>query len=451
MNLSDYYKAYYNGHHWRDAVCRMRTASGDKPKTLTYKPDMDRHPPYEKFRRFLMNPSHHAENTDLYVGISYYPNYLKWTAHEELDVHTDRLFYDFDLMPEYSQLSADAKKTSKAVIDAIHGYDTDNECTVTGRERSKAIDKYRKRYNDFIFKEDILKPVYDETMRFITVLQDDLKLHPYLTFSGSCGYHVNLFMPDQELPYIKYVRTMLHHKFKEKLDLIFQDDAVLDAPTRKQRVPYSRNPKSDLYVRPLPTDITYDEMLKVIKHRKYTVDDFSIEDYYANDDFIEALHYLDNKGKAAAIKERERAARIVKNMPKSNPNKIYDGMINITKPEDVMKLLSFPCFKNMEWSDYNNLLLVNLLWNTGIATAEDVQKAMIYYWNDKDINLKPSDTGLKRVIKNKHGKYAPTNNTMKRHEYCTDCKDWRECFRYKLVLSDEYKERINTFKESKDR
>ena len=122
-------------------------------------------------------------------------------------------------------------------------------------------------------------------------------------------------------------------------------------------------------------------------------------------------------------------------------------MINISKPEDVMRLLSFQCFRNMEWSDYNNLLLVNLLWNTNLSTAADVQKAMIIYWKSKGIELKASPQGLKRVEANKNGKYAPTNNTMKRNDYCMGCTDWRKCFRYKLILSDEYKERIHAFKE----
>ena len=447
MNLSDYYKKYYNGHQYRDAVFRMRTATGDKAYPLNYNPAYDTDYPYEKFRKFLTKPQHHISNSDLLVGISWYSNYNTWVSKEAMNVCTDRLFFDFDLMPNYNDLSHEAKSISKSVINAIHGYDTDTESKVTGKDRTKAINKYRRQYQHKIFKEDVLKPVFDEVMRFIKVMEDDLKLHPYLTFSGSSGFHVNFFMPDVKLPYINYVREHLHEIFKKKLNLIFQDDKVLDAATRKQRVPYSRNPKSDLYVRPLPADINYDEMLKLIKRSSYRVDDFTIEDYYVTDEFIDKLKFLNNNGRDAAIKEREKAARLTKNMPKHHGNKKYKGMINITKPEDVMNLLSFQCFKNMEWSDYNNLLLVNLLWNTGIGTAEDIQKAMIYFWNDKGIKLKPSAAGLKRVKSNKHGKYAPTNNTMKKHEYCTGCNDWRECFRYKLILSDEYRNRLHNFKE----
>ena len=317
---------------------------------------------------------------------------------------------------------------------------------ITGKERTKLLNKYRKEYQQLIFKKDFLLPVYEEAMNFIMVLQDDLKLRPYLTFSGASGFHVNLFMPDQKLPYIKYVRTKLHNIFKEKLHLKYQDDKVLDAATRKQRVPYSKNPKSDLYVRPIPSDISYKEMLKIIKPNSYDVADFNMEEYHANTEFIETLHYLDNKGKAAAIKEREIAARNI-NGPKHNSNKIYKGMITISKPEDVMKLLSFQCFKNMEWSDYNNLLLVNLLWNTNLSTSAEVQKAMIIYWKNKGTILNASPQGLRRVEANKSGKYAPTNNTMKRNQYCKECKDWKQCFRYKLVLSDDYKERIHAYRE----
>lgn len=443
MKLSDFYRAYYNGHHFRDVTFRMKTVSGDKVHDLKYNPDVDKLLPYEKFRRFLINPIHNNSNADLMAGISHYPTYLTWNVHDEADVLTDRLFFDLDYKTDES------KAIAKKVINALYGILTvdGKEVKITGKERGKLLTKYRKEYQQLIFKKDLLLPVYDEAMKFIMVLQDDLKLHPYLTFSGSAGFHVNIFMPDQKLPYIRYVRTKLHNIFRDKLHLKYQDKKVLDAATRKQRVPYSKNPKSDLYVRPIPSDISYEEMLKLIKPNSYEITDFNIEDYYANTEFIDMLHYLDNKGKAAAIKEREIAARNV-NVPKYNGNKIYKGMINISKPEDVMKLLSFQCFNNMEWSDYDNLLLVNLLWNTNLSTAADVQKAMIIYWKSKGTILKASPQGLRRVEANKSGKYAPTNNTMKRNQYCKECKDWKQCFRYKLVLSDEYKERIHAYREA---
>ena len=445
MNLSDFYHAYYNGHHFRDVTFRMKTPTSDKVKDLKFHPE-DHHPPYEKFRRFLINKFHHNSNADFMAGISHYPNYLTWASHNAVDVHTDRLFFDFDIKTDESK--AIAKKITNALegTAVIDGKDV----RITGSERDKLLKEYRKEYQQLIFKEDLLLPVYTQTMRFIKLLDDELHLRPYLIMSGSSGFHVNIFMPDQKLPYINHVRTMLHNTFYEKYNFNFMDDKVLDAATRKQRVIYSKNPKSDLYVRPLPADISYDSMLKVIKGKRYDVDDFNIEEYYANSDFIETLHYLDKKGKAAAVHEREIAAKNLKKMPKGNGNKIFKGMIKISNPEDAMQLLSFQCFKHMEWSDYNNLLVVNLLWNTNLSTAEDVQKAMIYFWNAKDVTLKPSAAGLKRVIKNKAGKYAPTNNTMKRNDYCHNCNDWKSCFRYKLVLSDEYRERINAFKERKN-
>ena len=442
-SLSEYYRSYYNGHHFRDVTFRMRTASGVKVHDLKYNPAADHHPPYEKFRRFLINKSHHNNNNaDLMAAISHYPNYQKWESHNILDVVTDRLFFDFDIK------TTESKRIANAVNDVLSGIHPErHDAKVSGSERTKLLSKYRKDYQQLIFKEDLLRPVYDEVMRFISIMEDELHLRPYLTMSGSSGFHCNLFMPDQKLPYINYVRRMLHNTFKDKLQLKYQDDKVLDAATRKQRVPYSKNPKSDLYVRPIPSDISYDDLLKSIKRSNYRIDDFSIEDYYANPEFIETLHYLDNKGKAASVKEREIAAINTKKMPKYKGNKTFKGMIDISRPEDVMQLLSFQCFKGMEWSDYNNLLLVNLLWNTNLRSAEDIQKAMIHFWSSKDVTLKPSAAGLKRVIANKDGKYAPTNNTMKRNEYCHDCNDWKECFRYKLILSDEYRERIHAYRE----
>ena len=435
--LKDFYKSYYNGHQYRDVVYKkIPTVKDDGTAvTLKYNPD-DKKRPYEKFIKFLTSSNHRGSNGSLMATITHYPNYLTYQSNQEEDRLSDRLFFDFDIKTNASKrIAADLNNTYR---------------NVTGRERLRLIDAYRNEYRKLILEDDLILPAYEEVMRFLKVLTDDLKLHPYLTWSGSSGFHVNIFMPDQKLQYINYVRTKLHHVFNDKLNLKYQDDKVLDAMSRKQRVPYSKNPKTALMVLPIAADISYDDLLKTIRNsmkNKYTVDEFHMEEYHANTDFIDMLHYLDNKGKAAAIHEREMAARNTKKMPKANGNKIYKGMINISKPEDVMRLLSFQCFRNMEWSDYNNLLLVNLLWNTNLSTAADVQKAMILYWNDKGIPLKASASGLKRVEANKSGKYAPTNNTMKRNEYCKGCTDWRKCFRYKLILSDEYKERIHAFKE----
>ncbi len=438
--LKEYYRNYYNGHHFREVYyLKMPTVKSKRwlPVALKYNPNMDKMLPYERFNKFLTSKNHRSSNGSLIAAITHYPNYITWTGGNEEDRLTDRLFFDFDLK------TTESKRIAHDLEDTY--------CNVKGKERLRLIAEYRKEYRKLILKDDLLRPVYDEVMNFIMVLQDDLKLHPYLTFSGSSGFHVNIFMPDQKLQYINYVRTKLHNVFKDKLNLKYQDDMVLDAISRKQRVPYSKNPKTELMVMPIPCDISYDDLLKTIKQthksNRFNVDtDFNIEDYYANTDFIDMLHYLDNKGKAVAIKEREIAARNV-NVPKYNGNKIFKGMINISRPEDVMRLLSFQCFRDMEWSDYNNLLLVNLLWNTNLPTAADVQKAMIIYWKSKGTILKASPSGLKRVEANKSGKYAPTNNTMKRNEYCKGCDDWKKCFRYKLILSDEYKERIHAYKE----
>lgn len=440
--LKDFYHSYYNGNHFREVYyLKEPTVKTNKwvAIPLDYNPDVDKMLPYEKFYKHLMR-HRKMGNESLIAAITHYPNFLTWQGKLEEDRLTDRLFFDFDIKPKPSE----AKRI-------LHDLD-DTYCNKTGRERLRLIAKYRKDYRKLILEDDMLRPVYDEVMKFIMVLQDDLKLRPYLTFSGSSGFHVNIFMPDQKLPYINYVRTKLHNVFNDKLNLTYQDDNVLDAISRKQRVPYSKNPKTDLMVMPIPCDISYEELLHTIRHTYKTksvkVDtDFNMEDYYANTEFIDMLHYLDNKGKAAAIKEREIAARNV-NVPKYNGNKIYKGMINISKPEDVMKLLSFQCFNNMEWSDYNNLLLVNLLWNTNLSTADEVQKAMMIYWKSKGTILKASSSGLRRVEANKSGKYAPTNNTMKRNQYCKECKDWKQCFRYKLVLSDDYKERIHAYREA---
>ena len=445
-SLNEYYRNYYNGKHFRHVTHRLLVANGSKTYDLKYNPDSDRNPPYEKFRKTLINPKYRKDG-DLMAGISHYPNYATYTNGNKYDMLTSRLFFDFDMDPDKCKDTTAAEKMRKAkgIVKSMR----DAYGKYTGKELTAVVSKKQKDFRNLIFNKDLLRPVYDETMRFIHELEDGMNLKVYLTLSGSSGFHVNLFMPDQKLPYIEYTRKELHRIFRDKLYLNYQDDNVLDALTRKQRVPYSINPKSNLLVRPIPSDISYDDLLQLIKNNKYTVDDFSMEDYYVTDEFIDMLHYFDNRGKSIAIKKKEEAElwqQKHKNKSNINSGKIFKGQINITKPEDAIKLLSFQCFNQMEYDDYYNLLLVNLLWNTGLPDAESVQKAMIYFWQQKGHDMKLSKSGLKRVAANSQGKYAPTNNTMKKNQLCSECKDWKQCFRYKLYLKPEYKERIQAYK-----
>ena len=445
-SLSDYYRSYYNHNHFRHVTYVTYVPKGQKTHDLKFHPEYDHDLPYEKFRKFLINNKHQKGN--LYAAISYYPNYAAYSNDDKSAMITDRLFFDFDMDKTDNAAANDLMSKIKRLYEHYQILTDDGQIIrCAGKKRDKILNSYRKQYKQLILKEDLLLPVYDEVMRFISELQDGMKLRPYLTLSGSSGFHVNLFMPDQELPYIEYTRKQLHNIFRDKLHLRFQDPNVLDVLSRKQRVPYTLNPKTNLIVQPLPSDISYDEVLKIIDRNSCRPEDFTVEDYYVTDEFIEMLHYFDKRGKAEAVKEKEKQQQWMKKYKRTAATgKIFEGQINITKPEDAAQLLSFKCFNEMPYDDYNNLLLVNLLWNTYLPDAESVQKAMVYVWHLKGREMQLSETGLKRVKANMSGKYAPTNNTMKKKELCQSC-NWKECFRYKLHLKPDYRERIAAYKE----
>ena len=135
-------------------------------------------------------------------------------------------------------------------------------------------------------------------------------------------------------------------------------------------------------------------------------------------------------------------------MPTTRP-KVYANKDQtvIASPEDAVKLLQYPCFNNMRYSDFNNLALVNLLSFTDLKDADDVQDAMLKFWQSKGINgMVKSESGFKRVEKNIR-KYLITNRTMENKlNLCSHCQDWKRCFRYNLKLNELYYDKLETYK-----
>ena len=119
----------------------------------------------------------------------------------------------------------------------------------------------------------------------------------------------------------------------------------------------------------------------------------------------------------------------------------------IAKPDDAVKLLQYPCFNQMEYSDFNNLALVNLLSFTDLEDADKVQDAMLKFWESKGIKgMVKSESGFKRVKRNLR-KYIITNRTMdNKLNLCRHCQDWKTCFRDNLKLDETYHDKLETYK-----
>ena len=89
--LKDFYKAYYNGHQYRDVIYKKIPTVKDDGKViaLKYNPD-DKMRPYEKFIKFLTSSHHRSSNGSLMATITHYPNYITYQSNQEEDKLTDR-------------------------------------------------------------------------------------------------------------------------------------------------------------------------------------------------------------------------------------------------------------------------------------------------------------------------------------------------------------------------
>ena len=202
-------------------------------------------------------------------------------------------------------------------------------------------------------------------------------------------------------------------------------------PARKSRILTSRNPKTDYYVKPINPNWEYFELLDDVESPSINVD-VDVNDYGDDSKIIEVLTSHDEIAKQLQKEQRIRNQMMPSSRPRIHANK---NQTIIANPDDVVKLMQYPCFNDMKFSDYNNLVLVNILSFTDLKDANDVQDAMLKFWENKDIrNMKKSESGFKRVKMNDK-KYSFTNNTMKRLDLCHECDDWKHCFKYNLKLN----------------
>lgn len=317
------------------------------------------------------------------------------------------------------------------------------------REKS-SCKEMREQNKEFIEQGTARRPI-EEARKLGKWFKNNYDLEPLYFFSGSKGCHLYVTFKPIKLHYPKEVLNKFIGTLVTDLKLTTLDTKVLE-PARPSRIPTGRHPKTGYYVQPFKDNYDYFDIIDFSEDPETS---FIPEVTFTNTKIHEILKLYDEIEIQKA--KVEKAKNI--NPIKSNVKFIPKGMIAITKPEDVIQLLSFPCFNNMKWDDYHNLLLVNLLYYTDLETDEDVQKAMVYFWQPKGINMSLTAKGLARVKANKKGKYPPTNNTMKTLNLCpiSDpsanldnykcCSNWKECFRYKLKLDESYNKKIKDYRE----
>lgn len=330
--LEEYYSNYYNEKYTRDVFYFRPNSYIISKRNKDYHENNDN---LSDFLSFLVNTSKNKELGLIASRVGYYTSLEDYKQYDVKQIYSDRLFFDFDvddmrLKSLKEQINVENKKR--------------------GRERSK--EKLNSLYTDYknlIIDENILKKPFDEAKALCAYLES-MDLRPYLIFSGSKGFHCNIFFPETHLTQIKQISKRLSNHFSNKLKLECLDPAVYTTRTPLQRVQYTKNEKTGLYCVPLPSDITYDETLDIINKNDNSPINFSIGEYYAHNDFHNMLLSLNEK---IIIQDQEKQKRIKINNIK---RRISKGICHDNILEDVdMRILARKVIGEREDPEYSNI------------------------------------------------------------------------------------------------
>lgn len=230
--------------------------------------------------------------------ISYFKTLEDFKADNIKNRYCDRLFFDFDIddNPAVKELKDEFKKCN---------------LTLDGKAYRNKYVELQKRFKRLIFNEDLLQDVFDNAIRLCHYLERYC-LQPFLVFSGSKGFHVNVFFDETKLTNLSDIQKTLARTYIDELHLNekYFDFNVFDrtrAHKRLQRIQYGRHSKTGLITRPLPLDIKYDDMLDLIKSKERRPVEFRFDDYVAPAGFTTMLNKLDNE---IAFKKAERRKRL---------------------------------------------------------------------------------------------------------------------------------------------
>jgi len=303
--LRQYYSNYYNDNFLRDFRYlldkpkkyidrrdnKIKYSKGNYLHEWKYKNDDNSK---KRALSFLSEINHSGFHGLLGGQIGYYKSLDEYHEGNILNKYCDRLFFDFDIEDNRVSILKDKMK--------------DVNDNLEGKERLERLGELKSDFRNLIFDDDLLSPTYDEARRLCLHIQE-IGLKPYLIFSGSKGFHVNVFFKEARLQNFSQISKSLAMNFSKKLDLKYLDYAVFDREkvhNRLQRCQYAYHSKTDLVTLPIPEVYDYDEALKLIKKNSLKPIAFDIDEYMSSDDFSNALINMNDKlSRINARKQRE--------------------------------------------------------------------------------------------------------------------------------------------------
>ena len=330
-DLKNYYRNYYNGNFYRDYRYIFKDTKEHKyPDILHSKNHSVKTDSGSKAFNFLTTKKHKGCDGDLFSTLSYYKTLKDYRIGEANLKYTDRLFFDFDMKD--SRVS----KIKESMSDL---YKSD----VTGSEKSEQVLILQEEIRNLVLEEDILYEVYMEAIRLYDFMEQKLDLKPLLIFSGSKGFHINVFFDGMQLNQISEISHELFEKYQQNLGLKYLDEAVnKDALGRSQRVQYVYHASTGLLTQPISRSMSYDDVLDVIARNERKPISFNISEYIAPKQFTDFLLRRDNhfkvKAKLDSMNDNvKQQLKVKQRQSRFNVEADYDTPINI----DMRDLVSY--------------------------------------------------------------------------------------------------------------
>ena len=310
--LKEYYRNYYNGEFFRDfryiydglKLKENRTICFDGDIRFNHVLNVKKHGKKSngesKGLQFITRADHKGHLGLLGGEISYYHSIEEYQSGDIGLRWSDRQFYDLDIESDKVDM---IKSDIKESLLKFQGKE------LTKRELRLRIRESRSQFKNLIFNEDLLYPTFQEAKSLCSYLEG-LGLTPYLIFSGSKGFHINLFYEECRIQNLSQVSKLFAKTFSKKLNLKYLDWNVFDekkAQRRLQRCQYVFHSKTDLMTIPIPEVYDYDEVMQTISKQHKRPIEFDFHEYSQSaEEFRESLIYNDKKfQKINARRQRE--------------------------------------------------------------------------------------------------------------------------------------------------
>jgi hypothetical protein len=286
--LKNYYTSYYNRNFLRDYRYIYSDKSEHKYNDILQEQSYNRWDNSNvKALNFLTTKRHRGSNGSFYYTLSYFKSLEDFHKGYDVLKYSDRLFFDFDIADDrvdgIKKQMQDVYKSSDAVDDKVD-----------------QLQQLKMKFQKLIFDDDLLYDVFVEASRLCDYLES-IKLTPFLIFSGSKGFHINIFFDEMQLNQISRISYHLFKVYQQKLGLKYLDEVVnKDAIGRSQRVQYVYHPNTDLLTQPINRECSYDDVVDVIEHNTRKPISFCMSDYIAPAGFTKFLQKLNSKFSATS-------------------------------------------------------------------------------------------------------------------------------------------------------